>query len=127
MVRVVIWSSRKRPEPSAPPDIGGVRAPMPRWDVQPPESTPGVGALPDLDAIGGGQIHALPGLDAEGVIPCGEVADRRRAIATRRVAIGQYLVAIGRLPRVAAIVLRETQEEALVAGEAVDNRGRTPA
>src|SRR3712207_2656770 len=81
------------------------------------------GRLPDPDALFRRDVERIAGLDVERTIPGVDVAERReRPDHARRVRTGgelltQRVVAEHRAPH-----LRPSEEEALVAGEAVDHR-----
>src|SRR5687768_12528681 len=79
--------------------------------------------LPDADALLGGQVHRIAGLDVERLVPGVDVAhDAVDAELGRAVRVGEQALAQRPFADVAPPGLGESQEEALVAGQAVDHR-----
>ena len=78
-------------------------------------------ALPDADAVFGGEVELVGGLDVEGGVPAVVVADGEGAVLGGGVGIGEDLLAQGGVADDAAPVLTKGDEELLVAGEVVDS------
>src|SRR5699024_7341999 len=76
---------------------------------------------PDLDALVGFEVELGVGLDAKGLVPGVEVADGQGPVAGRGVNVGFDLLAQGGLAHLRLPGLGKRDEEALVAGEAVDD------
>src|SRR5438309_8749396 len=77
---------------------------------------------PDLYPLVGSDVEFLPWLDVERGVPGVEVAHGKRPELVGRVAVGQHDLAQDLGPHLACPRLRVSEEEALVAGEAVDDR-----
>ena len=90
---------------------------------------PGFGcsdALPDADAVFGGEVEFVGGLDVEGGVPAVFVADGEGAVLGGGVGVGEDLLAEGGVADDGAPVLTEGDEELLVAGEVADFGGGLP-
>ncbi len=81
---------------------------------------PTIFRLPDADAVFGGEVEFVGGLNVEGGVPAVFVADGEGAVFARRVRVAQDLLAQGGRAGDGAPVLAEGDEELLVAGEVVD-------
>src|SRR5947209_1415922 len=77
---------------------------------------------PDLHPLVGREIELLPRLDVERRVPGVDVAHGNCAELIRRVRVGQHLLAERFGARLGGPALRESKEEALVAGQAPDHR-----
>src|SRR5215217_6326901 len=85
-------------------------------------------SLPDADAVGGLHVHGVTLLHAPGVVPGVDVLDRAVGPEVgRRVRVGDDLLLDGVITVLGAPDLGEAEEEALVAGQAVDHRRRLAA
>ena len=82
-----------------------------------------VRALPDVDAVFGGEVELVGGLDVEGGVPAVVVADGGGAEFAGGVGIDEDLLAESGVASDGAPVLTEGDEELLVAGEVVDFGG----
>ena len=79
--------------------------------------------LPDADAVFRGEVEFVGGLDVEGGVPAVFVADGEGSVLSGRVRVGEDLLTQGGVAGDGAPVLREGDEELLVAGEVVDFGG----
>src|SRR6185312_12542761 len=79
------------------------------------------GELPNLDAIGRGEIKLVGGLNVEGGVPGVEIADRVGAVFAGRVRVGEDLLAKGGFASLLRAVLGVGEEKLLVASKAVDH------
>src|SRR5690349_24006965 len=94
----------------------------PRRDTRRTIASP-TAQLPDCHALGRCEVHAIARADAERGVERLEVHQRRdRADRRRRVLVALEDADEFALAVVAAAALRPSDEEALVAGEAVDHR-----
>src|SRR3546814_8909310 len=80
------------------------------------------GSTPDANALFGRQVERVAFLDVERLVPRIEVAHRQRPVHARRVAVGRNLLAQRRVARLRRPGLGISNEETLVAREAVDYR-----
>src|SRR4051812_10742945 len=77
-------------------------------------------SLPDLHPIRRRQIHSVPWLNIERPLECVVVHQRDEcAVLTWRVRVGEQLLAQRIVAHRATPDLRETHEEALIAGESI--------
>ena len=76
--------------------------------------------LPDADAVFGGEVELVGGLDVECGVPTVFVADGEGAVLAGGVGIGEDLLAKCGVASDASPVLTEGDEELLVWAEAVD-------
>src|SRR5690606_17172680 len=93
-----------------------------------PVTRPDPSGSPDPHAVFRLDVERIAFLDAEGVVPGVDVAQRGEgADVARRVRVAHQLLAQGAVAPQGAPHLGPAQEEALLAGEAVDHRGRLAA
>src|SRR5687768_12023162 len=112
--------NRKRPETHSRSGLLPSSTPPPSFGWSPSRSKDGEEQLPDADALLGGQVHRIAGLDVERLVPGVDVADDAvDAELGRAVRVGEQPLAKRAFADVAPPGLGESQEEALVAGQAV--------
>src|SRR4051812_19476712 len=82
---------------------------------------------PDMDSMGGVEIKLLAGLHGEGVVPGVQIADGVGAILVGSVPVGRDLAAHSGVSDLLPPALREADEKALIAAQAVLVDIRLPA